>query len=169
MASHDGSRKKGNESRSPVPGVADPVRCRAVPPTRETLEHVAQVADERSGPRYDVDPALGRLDLKPTRIVLGEDREQSVVGVLADAPLFGLLGYHRRVPEDTEENEWVAREVLLEPRGRESECEGDAAQDGLTRVASSLPCTRAPPPAGRPGRRGTGWTRAWGSWRGQRG
>src|SRR5580698_4173297 len=69
--------------------VADPVRCRAVPPAGEAVEHVADIADERAGDGRRVDPALGRGDLQATAVILGQQGEQPVVGMLAHSPVLG--------------------------------------------------------------------------------
>ena len=72
--------------RSPLARVAHAVRRRAVTPARHALEHVAEVHDERVGDRRRRDPTVATAHLEPAGRVLREDREQAVVGVLADAP-----------------------------------------------------------------------------------
>ena len=59
---------------------------------------------------------------------MGEQRQQSVVGVLTDPPLAGrLVVGQRRIVEDPEQHGRVAREVLFEPVIGQPEPDGDAA------------------------------------------
>ena len=55
------------------------------------------------------------VDLQPTAVVLGEQRQQAVVGVLADAPVGVVAG---RVVEDPEQHGRISRHVLLRTSGR---------------------------------------------------
>ena len=119
-------------------------------PAADPFEHVAQVADERIGHGRDVDPpALGRVGpagehLQSAGVVLCEQREQPVVGVLADSPprrcpgrlicldgragLFGLFGRcDRGVVEDPEQDRRIGA-PLVERGVVAADAERDAAQ-----------------------------------------
>src|SRR5262245_50135627 len=76
--------------------VAHPVRGRAIPATGHPVEHVTDVADERALYRRRVDPAVARLHLQPTVVVLAQQGQQPVVGVFADSPVVGVR-WSRRV------------------------------------------------------------------------
>ena len=73
--------------RSPPLRAADAVRGRAVAAAGHAVEHVAEVAHQRARLRRDVDPAAGPAHLETAALVLAEDGEQAVVGVLADSPV----------------------------------------------------------------------------------
>ena len=105
------------------------MRSGSVTTGREPFEHVAEVADQDPRLRADVDPRrVETLHLQAAVTVLCEQREQPVVGVLADAPLVrGLVA--RRVVEDPEQHGGIGGQVLGEPGGREAEAERDAAHD----------------------------------------
>src|SRR3546814_20161376 len=66
--------------------VAHAVRRREVPAAGETIQHVADVADQGARQRRRGDPALGRLHLQPAVPVLRQQGQETVVAVLADAP-----------------------------------------------------------------------------------
>src|SRR3546814_14714330 len=67
--------------------VAHAVRRREVPAAGETIQHVADVADQGARQRRRGDPALGRLHLQPAVPVLRQQGQETVVAVLADAPV----------------------------------------------------------------------------------
>src|SRR3546814_20516447 len=67
-----------------------------VPAAGEAVEHVADVADQRAGQRRRGDPALRRLHLPAAVRVLGQQRAQAVVAVLADAPVLLTIARRRR-------------------------------------------------------------------------
>ena len=117
-------------------GIARAVRRRPVPTARHAFEHVADVAHERVRVGGNVDPARGRPHLQAAGRVLEQHGEQSVVGVLPDTPGVAVrrLG-RRRVVEDAEEDDRVAREVASEPIGVEAETERDAPHHVLTQRA----------------------------------
>ena len=95
--------------------VAHAVRCGAIAAIRQALEHVAEVAHERARDRRRLDPAIARADLEATAVVLREDREQAVVGVLADAPrLLDLLARRRRIVEDPEQGQRICEVARAE-------------------------------------------------------
>ena len=106
--------------------VAHPVGSGPVATARHALEHVAEVAHERAGDRRRVDPARRGVHLQPAAGVLPKHGEQPVVRVLGDAPVrLGLLRLGR-VPEDAEQDQRIAREVLVEPARFQSEADGHA-------------------------------------------
>ena len=92
------------------------------PAPAQAFDHVAEVGDERVLNRGDVDPPVavgrGKLDLESTRVVLGEEGEEPVVGVLTHAPCpvvadsVGVEADHgaidRRVVEDPEQHGRIA-------------------------------------------------------------
>ena len=113
------------------PDVAHPVRRRPVSTAGHALEHVAEVDDERVRDGRCRDPALGAADFEAAGGVLDEDREQPVVGVLADAPPNGpvrRLRRKRRIPEDAEQDRGLRGEVTFEPVVVEVERARDATQ-----------------------------------------
>ena len=57
---------------------------------RQAFEHVANIADQRPTDRRRLDPAGGRSNLKPPVVVLRQQREKAIVGMLADTPGRGL-------------------------------------------------------------------------------
>ena len=95
-------------------GVAHPVRSRSVEATGHAFEHVAEIDDERAGNRRCGDPAVAAAHLEPAGVVLTENRDEPVVGVLADAP-WGRVGGERRVAEDAEQHRGIRGEVAVEP------------------------------------------------------
>ena len=78
----------GNDSRSSAAGVANTVGRGPVPATGHALEHVAEVDDEGAVDRGRGDPTARTSHLEPPERVLRQDRDEPVVGVLADAPSF---------------------------------------------------------------------------------
>ncbi len=81
--------------------------------------------------RVDRDPcAVAAAHLEPAVLVLGEQREESVVGVLGDSPgrVGGRVG---RVVEYPEQDRRVGGEVADEPVGPESECDRDGRHHGV--------------------------------------
>jgi hypothetical protein len=84
----------------------------------QPVEHVADVADGRARQRRCVYPAVGGGDLQPAAVVLGEQRQQPVVGVLAGSPAVRLWR-RRRIAEDPEQDGRVRRISVSEiPRGQ---------------------------------------------------
>ena len=90
QAVDDGVPRRIEEERERQPvgaaGVADPVRRRPVAAAGQPLEHVAEVAHEPVRAGAGVDPAAAGRTCEPAVVVLGEDREQAVVGVLGRRP-----------------------------------------------------------------------------------
>ena len=115
--------------------VADPVWRRAVPAAGHPVEHVADVADERAGQRWRGGPAFGRGDLKPAAVVLSEQGQQPVVGVLAHPP--AVIG-RRRVVKDPEQDGRVRGVSLGEVPGVEAKAERHAAQHGLAQAGQRV-------------------------------
>ena len=87
------------------------MRRRAVEAAGHPVEHVADVADERPRYRRRVNPSRGSLHLQSPDVVLLQDGEHAVVGVLADAPFRPRGGrLARRIVEDAEKDQRVARD-----------------------------------------------------------
>src|SRR5262245_36940916 len=82
-------------------GIAHPMRGGTERAPGHAVEHVADVADERPRHWRRGDPARSRADLQAADVVLEEDRQQTIVGMLADAPTTGIA--RRRIVEDAEE------------------------------------------------------------------
>ena len=133
------------------------MRRRSVPALGQAVEHVADVAHEHVGLGGHVDPARRAVHLQPAAVVLGEQRQQAVVGVLGDAPVRVVAGW---VVEDPEQHRRIGRQVLLEPGRGEPEADRDAAHDGGRDAFELASATPGSPGRGRPARRGTGWARA---------
>ncbi len=160
-ASHDGSRKNGNDSRPCGASVgAHPVGRRAVPAAGEAVEHVADVADQGVRAGGHVDPgAVGPSHLQAAERVLGQQGQEPVVGVLGHAPALDP-GRDRRVVERPEQHHRIGGEVLGEPRRRR----GRARRRGRRSTAwptpgRPRPSTRRRPAAGRPAPTARGWGR----------
>ena len=99
--------------------------------------------------------AVRRAHLQPAELVLGEQRQQPVVGVLADAPLVGVgVVGQRRVVEDPEQHGRVAGEVLLEPVGAAARARRRCRASAHRRASQSRRASRGSP--GRARRAGTG-------------
>src|SRR6185436_6978755 len=62
------------------------VRRRTIKSARQPIEHVADVADQRSFDGRRSNPSVRCLDLQPAIFVLSQEREQPVIGVFAYAP-----------------------------------------------------------------------------------
>src|SRR3546814_8382695 len=118
--------------------VAYAVRRREVPAAGEAVEHVADVANQRAGQRRRGDPALRRLHLQAAVRVLGQQREQAVVAVLADAPVLLTIARRRRggIAEDAEQHRRLGGVVRLEVVGLQPEAERDALQQVFSRARS---------------------------------
>jgi len=106
------------------------VRRRPVPAAGQPVEHVADVADERAGDGRCPDPAFRRGDLQAAAVILGEQRQQPVVGVLADPPPGGLRR-RRRVAEDPEQDRRVGGVSGGEVPGVEPEAQRHSRQHRL--------------------------------------
>src|SRR5262245_50320961 len=110
------------------------MRRRAIDAARQTLEHVADVAEKRFRDRRRIDPPRSRLHLEPPGIVLSEYREQAVVGVSANAP--GSLAVSRRarvrIVEDAKQDERVAIVPLLEVAFVQGKAERDPRHQRMT-------------------------------------
>src|SRR3546814_10805651 len=94
-----------------------------VPAAGEAVEHVADVANQRAGQRRRGDPALGRLYLQAAVRVLGQQRAQAVVAVLADAPVLLTIARRRRggIAEDAAQPRRLGGGVRLEAVGSQPE------------------------------------------------
>src|SRR5262245_62823500 len=62
------------------------MRRRTVQPASQPIQHIADVANERSGDGMSLDPARLRFDLQSSRFILPQNRQQSVIGVFSRAP-----------------------------------------------------------------------------------
>jgi hypothetical protein len=78
--------------------------------------------------------------------VLCEQRQQAVVGVLADSPLRrrGVV-VEGRVVEDPEQHRRIGRELALEPVRRQLEAECNAAHHGAPHREPAPPCGSGEP------------------------
>jgi hypothetical protein len=133
------SRVEEERERQPrvAAEVADPVRRRPVPAAGQPVQHVADVADERAGDRRGLDPALRRGDLQAAAVVLGEQRQQPVVGVLADPPA-GSLRRRRRVAEDPEQDGRIRGVPVREVPGVEAEAQRHPRQHRLAEAGQRV-------------------------------
>ena len=97
---------------------------RPIPTGGESVEHVADVADERSGIGRDRDPTVGGANFESAGIVLPQHGEESVVGVFADA-VVGRVRRVRRVAEQPEEDDRIREPPVAQRRGFEAESDRD--------------------------------------------
>ena len=93
-----------------------------------------------------VDPAAARADLRGRRRVLGQDREQAVVGVLADAPARRRRRARAGSGRSGTGSIGSAVRCAGEPVGRRARARAPTPRmQRVAELASSRPCTRAPP------------------------
>ena len=117
-ASHDGSKKYGNDSRLRAAGVAHTVRRRPVAALGQPVEHVADVAHEHAGFGRHVEPLAGRrahlepAETRPGRA--GSGCRSRCVRPTPHSAAVVVVG-QRRVVEDPEQHRRIGGEVLLEP------------------------------------------------------
>jgi hypothetical protein len=79
----------------------------AIDSLRQTVEHIADVADKGFGNRRCIDPARSGFYLQAARIILQENGEQSVIRVLPNAPWHVSILGRWRIVEDAKQNEWI--------------------------------------------------------------
>ena len=124
-------RIEEKRERQPVAlGRADhAVRRGTIQPARHPVEHVADVADERARHRRRVDPPAAALDLQTACIVLPEDRQQAVVGVLAHAPrrVRGPPGRREGIIENAKQHQRLAGVAIGEVARIQSQPERQTA------------------------------------------
>ncbi len=113
------------------------MRRRSVPSSGHPIEHVANVANERTGDRRRVDPSGRRFHLKAATTVLKKDGEEAVVGVLADAPKRCRGLRERGVVEDAEQDQRIPCVESREVGCVEAKAQRDALHDP---VAESRQC-----------------------------
>jgi len=109
------------------------MRRAPIQPAGHAVEHVADVADEGILDRRRLDPAGGGAHLQAADAVLAQQRQEAIVGVLADAVAHvKALGHGpARVEKDPEQDQRIggvaAREVVL----GQFERAGDAGHDPM--------------------------------------
>ena len=81
-----------------------------------------------------VDPPACRPDLETAVVVLAQDRQEPVVGVLAHAPLVVVLTRSRGIGEDPEQDRRIGGQLAREPVGGQAERERDTAHDGVAEL-----------------------------------
>ena len=118
----------------PAAAVQHPVRGRDEPAAAQALEHVADVADQGSRNGRRLQPALVGAHLQAAVLVLGQQGQEAVVGMFADAPAARFGG---RIAEDAEQHRRTGQENLGEVIGRQAQGQGDPAQDRLGRAHRS--------------------------------
>ena len=97
----------------------------------QPIEHVAEVADQQVRIGRRVGPFAADVHFEPWRAVGGEQGEESVVGVLGDAPRRRIAERLWRVAEDPEQRGRCRGESVGEERGRSSEADRHQRQQML--------------------------------------
>eukprot|EP01139_Manchomonas_bermudensis_P022052 Amastigsp_a686828_5.p2 type:complete len:259 gc:universal Amastigsp_a686828_5:838-1614(+) len=110
------------------------VRSRSVKAAGHAVEHVADVANKGALDRRRLDPPPRGLDLEPSDGVLVQEREETVVAVLADTPLDVRVSGRgaRGITEDPEEQQRVRSAAPLKVIWRQLKALRNAPHHGIT-------------------------------------
>src|SRR5262249_34362736 len=123
-------RVEEERKRQPVAPAHVPhsMRRRTVQPASQPIQHIADVANKRSGDGMSLYPACLRFDLQSSRFILLQNRQQPIIGVLPNAPSGGGGPCSwSGVVEYAKQYQRVARVVFGEIRFVKAEAERYAA------------------------------------------